>query len=98
MKRSDVGPEGCSTSQEAVAGNCWELALVSHRTDPVVEDVVFLEPEAELPGLQERRLDQLLDVEGHPAVGPKTDRTMVQAVEVSVAVGLVGLDAWKFGM
>lgn len=60
--------------------------------------MAFLEPEAELPGLRERRLDQLPDVEGHPAVGPKTDRTTVHAVVVSVAVGLVDLDAWKFGM
>lgn len=72
--------------------------MVSQRTDPAVEDVAFLEPEAELLDLQERRLDQLLDVEGHLAVVPKIDRMMVHVVVVSVVVGLVGLDAWKFGM
>lgn len=67
--------------------------MVSHQIDPAVEQVTFLGPEAELPGLQGRRLDQLLDVAEHPAVVPRTDRTMAHDVVVSEAVGLVGLDA-----
>lgn len=98
VERSDVAPEGWSKPREAVAESCWEVALVSRQIDPVVEDVALLEPEADLPGLQERRLDQLLDVEVHPAVVLKIDRMMVHDVVVSGAVGLVGLDAWKLGM
>ncbi len=98
VRHSDVGLEVRSKLQEAVAGNYSEVASVLHRIDPAVEDVAFLELEAGLSGLQERRLAQLLGVEGHPAVVPRTDRTMDHEVVVSVAVGLVGLDAWKFGM
>ncbi len=90
--RSDVGPEGCSKMRWAAAES-WEVALVSYRTDPAVEDVAFLGPEAELLGLQEPRLDQLLDVEEHPAVVPRTDRMMDHDVAVLAAGGLVGLDA-----
>ena len=55
--------------------------------------MAFLGPEAELLGLQEPRLDQLLDVEEHPAVVPRTDRMMDHDVAVLAAGGLVGLDA-----
>lgn len=30
VKRSDVGPAGWPKLREAVAGSCWEVALVSH--------------------------------------------------------------------
>ena len=93
---SDVDPEGCSKLRGA--GSWWEVALALHRTDLVVEGVVFLEPEAALPGLQERRLDLLLDVEEHPAVVPRIDRTMGHDFVMLVAVGLVGPDAWRLGM
>ena len=95
---SDVDLEGCSKLREAVAGSWWEVALASHRTDPVVEGVAFLGPGGELPGLQEQRLDPLLDGEGHPAVVPRFDRTMGHDFVLSVAVGLVGPGAWKLGM
>ena len=96
---SDVDPEGCSKLREAVAGSWWEVALALHRTELVVEGVVFLELEAALPGLQEQRLDLLLDVEGHPAVAPRIDRTMGHDFVMLVAVvGLVGPGAWKLGM
>lgn len=93
VERSDAGPEGRSKMPEAVAENYLEVALVLYRIDPAVEDVAFLGPEVELPGLQERRLDQLLDVEEHPAVVPKIDRMVLHDVVVAVAVGLVGPDA-----
>ena len=95
---SDVDPERCSKLREAVAGSWWEVALALHQTDLVVEGVVFLEPEAALPGLRERRLDLLLDVEGHPAVVPRIDQTMGHDFVVLVALGLVGPGAWKLGM
>ena len=95
---SDVDPEGCSKLREAVAGSWLEVALALHRTDLVVEGVAFLEPEAALPGLQEQRLDLLLDVEGHPAVVPRIDQTMGHDFVMLVAVGPVGPDAWKLGM
>ena len=91
-ERPDVGPAGDSKPRQAVAGSCWEVALVSHRIDSAVGDVAFLEPEGELPDLPERRLDQLLDVEEHPAVVPEIDRTMVHEA-VSVAGEVVGPDA-----
>lgn len=94
VERSDVGREGGSIRREAVVGSCWEVALVSHRIDPAVEDVAFLE---ELLGSRERRLGQLPDVEGHPAVVPKIDQTVLPDVVTAVAVGLAGLDAWKSG-
>ena len=93
VKHSGVGLEVCSKLQEAVAGSYWEVALASHRIDPAVEDAVFLEPEVELPGLQERRLDQLLDVEGHPAVVPETDQMMDHDVVKSTVEEPVGLEA-----
>lgn len=93
---SDVGLEGGSKLQEAAAGSCWDVAMVSPRMEPAVEeDVAFLEPEVELPGWQERRLDQLLDVGGHPAVVPEFGRMTHHVVVASVGGVLVGLDAFS---
>lgn len=93
VKHSGVGLELCSKLREAVAGSYWEVALVSHRTEPAVANAVFLEPEVELPDSQERRLDQLLDVEGHPAVVPETDRMMDHDVVKSMVEQPAGLEA-----
>lgn len=81
-----------------MAGSWWEVALASHRIDLVIEGVAFLEPEAELLGLQERRLDLPLDVEGHPVVVPRIGRTMGHDFVILVPVEFVGPDAWEFGM
>ena len=78
-----VGPEVYSMLREAAVGSCWKAALVLHRIGLAAENVASLEPEVELPDLLGRRLDQLLDVEGHPAVVPETDRMMDQDVEMS---------------
>ena len=95
---SDADLRGWSKPWEVVAGSWWEVAMASHRIGPVVEGVAFLEPEAERPGLPERRLDLLPDVEGHPAVVPRIDRTMGHDSVMFVPVGLVGHDAWELGM
>ena len=87
-ERSDAGPE-----QHSSLENCWEVALVLHRIDPAVEHVAFLELEVELPGLRERPFDQLLGVEGHPAVVPGTDQMMDHDVVTSTAGQPVGLVA-----
>lgn len=93
-----VDPEVYSTLREAAVGSCWKVALVLHRIDPAAENGASLEPEVELPDLLGRRLDQLLDVEGHPAVVPETDRTMDQGVVMSTAGDPVGFAAWPFEM
>ena len=98
VEYSGVDLEGCSRLREAVAENYGEAVLVSHRIDPAVEDVLFLEPEVELPDLRGRQLDQLLDVEELPAVVPKIDRMTVHDVAALLAVGVVGLGAWGFEM
>ena len=98
VEYSGVGPEGCPRLREAVAGNYGEVVLVSHRIDPAVEDVLFLEPEVELPGLRERRLDQLLDVGELPAVVPEIDRMTVHDVAALLAAGVVALGSWRFEM
>ena len=89
----DVGPEVYSMLCEAAIGSWWKVALVLHRIDPAAENVVSLEPEVELPDLLGRRLDHPLDVEGHPAVVPETDRTMDQGVVMSTAGEPVGFGA-----
>ena len=93
-----VGPEVYSMLREAAVGSCWKVALVLHRTGPAAEDVASLEPEVELPDLLGRRLDQLLDVEGHPAVVPETDRGMDQDVVMSTVGEPVGFAAEPFEM
>ena len=98
VEHSGVDPEGCPRLRGAVAGNYEEAVPVSHRIDPAVEDVLFLEPGVELPDLRGRRLDQLLDAEELPAVVPKTDRMTVHDVAALLAVGVVGLGAWGFEM
>ena len=85
-----VGLEVYSMLREAAVGSYWKVALVLHRIGPAAENVASLEPEVELPDLLGRRLDQLLDVEGHPAVVPETDQMMDQDVVVSTAGEPVG--------
>ena len=94
----DVGPEVYSMLREAAAGSCWTVALVLHRTDPAAENVASLEPEVELLDLLGRRLDQLLDVEGHPAVVPEIDRMTDRDAVRSTVGEPVGFAAKPFGM
>ena len=95
-ERSDFDPEGCSKLRGAVAGSYWEVAWLSRRIDPAVGDVGFLEPAVELPGLRERRLDQLPDLVGHPAAVRGTDRMADHAVVMLMVGEPVGLVVYSF--
>lgn len=95
-ERSDVDPVGCSKLRGAVAGSYWEVAWLSRRIDPAIGDVGFLEPAVELPGLRERRFDQLPLVGRHPAAVRETDRMADLAVVMLTVGEPAGLVVYSF--